>query len=179
MALQLKVLPNYTYNDYVNWEGKWEIIEGIPYAMSPAPRLKHQAAAAAINTVLANGLENVGCNKCKVYQPIDLKIDENTIVQPDLSIICNVTEDKAYIDFPPNLVVEILSPSTALKDKNTKYELYQNFGIKYYLIFDLDLKEILAYKLSEKKYELFNCKKEGFALKSGCNIHSNFDKVFE
>jgi len=54
-------------------------------------------------------------------------------VQPDISIICGAT-DRAYIDFPLALVIEILSPSTALKDKNTKFELYQNFGIPYYLI---------------------------------------------
>jgi len=108
MGLQLKLLPNYTYSDYVHWEGRWEVIEGIPFTMSPAPRLKHQAAASQINVVLDNCLSSAGCNQCKVYQPIDLKIAENTIVQPDLSIICGVVEDKAYLDFPPALVVEIL-----------------------------------------------------------------------
>jgi len=115
----------------------------------------------------------------KVFpQPIDLKIAENTIVQPDLSIICGIKEDIAYLDFPPALVVEILSPSTALKDKNTKYELYQNFGIPYYLIFDLDLKEIMAYRLAENKYEVFDCQKEGFTLNSDCFIQPNFDAAF-
>lgn len=179
MALQLKVLPNYTYSDYLNWEGKWEVIEGIPYAMSPAPRFKHQVSANKIGKILDESLTKTGCHKCQVTQPIDLKIAENTIVQPDLSIICNVTEDKAYIDFPPDLVVEILSPSTALKDKNTKLELYQNFGIPYYLIFDLDEKEVLAYQLNNGKYELFDYLKEGFDLKSGCSIKPNFNSVFE
>jgi len=178
MALQLKVVPNYTYDDYIHWEGKWEVIEGIAYAMSPSPRFNHQVAANKIGSILNDSLNKEGCNKCKVTQPIDLKIAENTIVQPDLSIISGLIEDKAYIDFPPELVVEILSRSTALKDKNTKYELYQNFGISYYLIFDLDLKEVLAYHLTEKKYELFNYKKIGFNLKNGCFIKPNFDEVF-
>jgi len=178
MGLQLKLLPNYTYNDYAQWQGRWEVIEGIPFSMSPAPRLKHQAAAAQINTILTNNLSEAGCDDCKVYQPIDLKIAENTIVQPDLSIICGIKEDIAYLDFPPALVVEILSPSTALKDKNTKYELYQNFGIPYYLIFDLDLKEIMAYRLAENKYEVFDCQKEGFTLNSDCFIQPNFDAAF-
>jgi len=96
-----------------------------------------------------------------------------------LSIICNVKEDLAYIDFPPALVIEILSPSTALKDKNTKYELYQNFGIPYYLIFDLDLKEIISYKLSENNYKVFDYKIEGFVLKGECFIQPDFEGTFE
>jgi len=179
MPLQLKVLPNYTYNDYLNWEGCWEIINGIPYAKSPAPRLKHQGAANKIGAILSKHLEDANCNHCNVYQPIDLKIAENTIVQPDLSIICGITEDLAYVNFPPALVIEILSPSTALKDKNTKYELYQNFDIPYYLMFDLDLKEILAYQLIKNKYQPFNYQKEGFNLEDGCIIQPNFKAVFE
>ena len=179
MASQLKILPNYNYNDYLNWEGRWEVIDGIPFAMSPAPRLKHQSAAGKIHSILINSLTETGCGHCNVYQPIDLKITENTIVQPDLSIICGVTEDRAYIDFPPALVIEILSPSTALKDKNTKYELYQNFDIPYYLIFDLELKEILAYHLTEKKYQLFNYQKQGFKFEDGCFIKPNLEAVFE
>jgi len=179
MGLQSKELPNYTYNDYLLWEGKWEVIDGIPFAMSPAPRLKHQAAASQIGSIFTNSFSKSGCSQCKVYHPIDLKIAENTIVQPDLSIICGQVEDKAYLDFPPALVVEILSPSTALKDKNTKFELYQNFGIPYYLIFDLDLKEVIAYKLSENKYSVFDYKKEGFTLDGDCSIQPNFNAVFE
>jgi hypothetical protein len=41
-ALRIEDLPHYTYDDYVQWEGNWEIINGIPYAMSPAPSKKHQ-----------------------------------------------------------------------------------------------------------------------------------------
>jgi hypothetical protein len=40
-----KILPHYTYDDYVHWEGKWELIDGIPYAMSPAPVPKHQVVS--------------------------------------------------------------------------------------------------------------------------------------
>ncbi len=46
MALSHKILPNYTYDDYSHWEGKWEIIEGIPYAMSPSPSPLHQRITA-------------------------------------------------------------------------------------------------------------------------------------
>lgn len=42
LALKIEDLPHYTYDDYAQWEGRWEIIEGVPYAMSPAPTIKHQ-----------------------------------------------------------------------------------------------------------------------------------------
>ena len=41
-ALRIEDLPHYTYDDYVQWEGRWELINGIPYAMTPAPSVKHQ-----------------------------------------------------------------------------------------------------------------------------------------
>ena len=59
-------------------------------------------------------------------------------------IICGEAKKK-YLDFPPSLVVEILSPSTALRDRHTKYELYQQQGVKYYLIVDADKKSIQVY----------------------------------
>jgi len=57
--------------------------------------------------------------------------------------------------------------------------LYQNFGIPYYLIFDLDLKEVKVYKLSENKYALLNYKNEGFTFDGDYNIQPNFSSVFQ
>ena len=42
-VIKQEYLPNYTYDDYKNWEGNWEVIYGVPYAMSPAAMIKHQA----------------------------------------------------------------------------------------------------------------------------------------
>jgi len=73
---------------------------------------------------------------------------------PDILIVCGEIRKK-YLDFPPILVVEILSPATALKDRHTKYELYQQQGVKYYLIADTDKKTIEIYELKEKN---MNCR---------------------
>jgi Uma2 family endonuclease len=117
----IRILPHYTYSDYLHWEGKWELIEGIPYAMRPAPIPKHQLTASKLNRSFGNALED--CN-CEVYQPIDYKISEDTILQPDLLVVCQPIE-KNFLDFPPALVVEILSTSTASKDRLYKFNLYQ------------------------------------------------------
>src|SRR5690606_8258397 len=53
MALEARDLPHYTFEDYERWEGRWELIYGIPYAMSPQPNLKHQRVSGNIHSLLA------------------------------------------------------------------------------------------------------------------------------
>src|SRR5436190_426779 len=117
MSSAIKILPHYTYEDYRHWEGRWELIDGIPYAMSPAPIPLHQLVSANLIAMLYIALKKSNCKNCKVYDFIDIKVSEDTILQPDLSIVCKpITEN--FLDFPAALVVEILSPATALKDRN-------------------------------------------------------------
>ena len=149
MSSAYKLLPNYNYEDYCQWEGRWELIDGIPYAMSPLPRPAHQTVAGNLHAEFRTALKAAGCN-CKVYQPIDYKISENTILNPDLLIICK-SITKNFLDFPPSLIVEILSPATALKDRHTKFEIYQQQQIPYYLIVDIDAKKVEVYTLNEEK----------------------------
>ena len=80
-ASKKEYLPNYTYDDYKKWEGNWELIYGVPYAMAPAPMIKHQAISNKIAWQLQNNLKE--CKACQALLPIDWKIDESTVVQPD------------------------------------------------------------------------------------------------
>jgi len=142
MSIASKYRPYYTYEDYCQWEGRWELIEGMPYAMSPAPTPGHQRVSA----ILIRRFEALEkCKNCTVYQPLDWKITEDTIVQPDLLVVCDEIKKK-YLDFPPVLVVEILSPSTASKDRGEKMELYQQQQVKYYLIVDPHFKKVAIYE---------------------------------
>ena len=150
MSSAYKILPHYNYEDYCRWEGQWELIDGIPYAMSPAPRPEHQTVAGNLHAEFRTALKRSGCN-CKVYQPIDYKISEDTILNPDLSIVCKSIKE-AFLDFPPDLVVEILSPATVLKDRHTKFEIYQKEKIPYYIIVDVDNKAIEVYHLTDAIY---------------------------
>lgn len=146
-----KIFPHYTYEDYVQWEGQWELIEGIPYAMAPMPVPNHQIIAANITSEFRMQLKK--CNACKVSQPMDYKVSEDTLIQPDMLIVCQEITKK-YLDFPPVLVMEILSPATALKDRNNKFYLYEQQGIKYYLIADVDQEFVEIYELMNGSYQL-------------------------
>ncbi len=178
MSSALKHLPNYTYSDYLRWEGRWEIIEGIAFDMSPMPSPMHQKLASRLNTIFQNNIDKANCH-CQVYQPIDLKISENTVVNPDLLIICDeVTEQ--YYDKPPSLVVEVISPSSRLKDTITKFDLYQNFGVPYFIIVDNDDQSIKIYHLVNGQYILADTTSNYiFELKDGCKITPNFDRIFD
>src|SRR4051794_12296684 len=109
MSGAAKILPYYTYDEWVNWEGQWELIDGIPYAMSPMLVPDHQRIGS--NLIIEFGNELKKCRECNVYQPLDYKVSEDTIIQPDLLVVCGVI-DKKFLDFPPVLVAEVLSPST-------------------------------------------------------------------
>ncbi len=148
MSSAIKILPHYTYEEYRLWEGSWELIEGIPYAMSPSPVPLHQNVAGNVFSLLKDGLKNSSCN-CKPYLPIDYLIADDTILQPDVLVVCKPISKK-FLDFPPALVVEILSPSTAMKDRNNKFHIYQAQKIPYYLIIDADKQEIEIYKLNSE-----------------------------
>jgi Uma2 family endonuclease len=168
----VKLLPYYTYKDYCSWEGRWELIEGIPYAMSPAPSPRHQWIAVNILSELREGVKKSKCKDCKVYDFVDVKVEEDTILQPDASIICGSIHKK-FVDFPPTLVVEILSDATALKDRITKLSIYEKFGIKYYLIVDPEKEKVEIYSLKDSKYNLQQFSPENpftFSLSEECNI---------
>lgn len=175
MSSALRLLPNYTYQDYLRWEGRWEIINGIAFDMSPMPSPNHQRIASELNGILLNALKTNSCH-CTVYQPIDLKISENDIVNPDLLIICEDFTGQ-YYDKPPTLVVEIISPSSRLKDTITKFDLYQGFGIVYYLLVDSEKDTILAYQLQNGKYVQM-AEPYSFTMKDGCTIEPNLGSLF-
>jgi len=149
-ARKLEHLPHYTYEDYKNWEGQWEIIHGIPYAMSPMPMIRHQHVSSRIAWQLEELFKD--CKHCKALLPVDWKIGPDTIVQPDNSVICHEPEHEAYITKAPKIIFEILSPSTAKKDMGIKFELYEQEGVSYYIIVDADDNIAKVYELKEGRY---------------------------
>ena len=66
-AIKKEYLPNYTYDEYVLWEGNWELIYGVPYAMAPAPMIKHQAISNKIAWQLQNVLQACGSTWFNLY----------------------------------------------------------------------------------------------------------------
>ena len=178
MSNAVKILPHYTYEDWINWQGQWELIDGIPYAVSPMPVPKHQIIAS--NLTIEFGIELKKCKGCKVSQPLDYKIADDIILQPDLLIVCgNIT--KKYLDFPPSLVVEILSPSTALKDRHSKFEIYQQQQIKYYLIVSVDTETAEVFEIEKGVYKLKQSGREfsyTFSFEDGCSASIDFKELW-
>ncbi|HEY4936441.1 MAG TPA: Uma2 family endonuclease [Puia sp.] len=183
MSALVNILPHYTYDDYRLWEGRWEIIDGIPYAMSPALSIRHQWITGNIIRELGNALKLTECiKKCKVFNFIDVKITEDTVVQPDASVVCGET-GKLFLDFPPVIAVEVLSPSTQIKDRNAKFDRYQKFGVKYYLIVDVDINQFEIFRLSDEKiYEKQSPDKSNsftFQLTEYCSICLLLDSIWK
>jgi Uma2 family endonuclease len=138
-----------------------------PSGRSPAPRRVHQK----IQLIISNGFYNYFKeNKCEVYTaPFDVRLiknkgkkdqQPNTVVQPDICIICDLEKlDDAGCLGAPDLIVEILSDSTAKKDYNEKFNLYEENKVKEYWIVNPATKNIEIFSLIDEKYEslgLFN-----------------------
>ncbi len=132
--------PGYTLEDWKTWEGHWELIHGVAYptyGMTPAPSLDHQRVSVNLASDILGALREIkrgqGGGECEVFTaPVDV-----FIVQPDIVVVCDPAKlTERGIEGAPDLVVEILSPSTASKDLTRKWWLYEAVGIPEYLIID-------------------------------------------
>ena len=133
----------FTYAEYKNWpdDERWEIIDGEAYDMSPAPGMTHQRMVGEIYRRIADFLEE---NKCEVFvAPFDVFLPEpnekedkiSTIVQPDISIICDKLKlSEKGCTGCPDVVIEIISPTGASRDQIKKRHLYEKKGVKEYWI---------------------------------------------
>lgn len=138
MALR-KEESSYTYSDYLTWDDgkRWEIIDGVVYDMSPAPIIDHQRISGALFYMIYNFLSD---KRCEVFSaPFDVILpkigekedDSTTVVQPDIVVVCdNQKLTKRGCTGAPDLVIEILSLSTAKKDMTVKMKLYQRAGVR-------------------------------------------------
>jgi len=151
----------YTYEDYKLWEGDWELIYGQAIAMAPAPVISHQMLQASILTQFYNQLEE--CEECIAIAEEDWKISDDTVLKPDVVVVCGNRSDK-YINKTPEIVVEIVSPSTAKRDEKIKFKIYEEEKVKYYILVYPEDKKAKIYKLNKNKFE-----KEG----------DFFDEVYE
>ncbi len=169
---------NYTYDDYKIWEGNWELIEGVPFAMSPAPMRKHQSMAYEIARVLGNQVED--CISCEVVGEVDYKINDETLLKPDVVLTCGDTHEK-YLTKAPEIIVEIISKSTAKRDEVYKFDIYEKEKVKYYIIVYPDDLNAKIYKLDGKSYD----KQGDFSMESyhfedtKCEVSLDFEKVFQ
>lgn len=132
-----KADAHYTYRDYVTWsdDERWELIEGTPYAMTPAPSVKHQQTVGRLFALLDAPLRRHPCTP--FIAPTDVVLSEADVVQPDVFVVCDPAKvTPAHIRGDPDLVIEVLSPATALKDRRAKRDLYERHGVREYVLLD-------------------------------------------
>jgi Uma2 family endonuclease len=149
---------SFTYSDYLKWPDteRWEIIDGEPYSISPAPSRLHQEIVGEIFLQVGSYLRG---KSCRAYvAPFDVVlIDENVtregsknIVQPDITIVCDKEKlDDKGCNGSPDMIIEVVSPSTASLDYVKKLNLYEKYLIKEYWIVNPKNNNIFVYKLDE------------------------------
>jgi Uma2 family endonuclease len=174
----------YTYSDYLQWddEKRYELIDGVPYLMG-APNRRHQGISIKLSRLFANFLKG---KPCKVYHaPFDVRLNadtlDDTVVQPDLLIVCDhsILNDAGCAG-APDMVVEILSPSTSRYDRITKFNTYLKHGIREYWIIDPETKTLAAHILKDGNYIIHPYSDKDTApvhVLEGCVI--NLTEIFE
>ena len=176
-ALKLEDL-SYTYDEYKLWEGDWELFEGVPVAMSPAPMRKHHSLASELIYNFRDELGN--CPECEVLGEVDYKIADDTILRPDIVLTCN-EESESYLLKAPEIIVEILSKSTAKRDEKYKFSIYEAEKVKYYILIYPDDLYAKVFKLKGSVYDKegdFTCEKYKFD-ETLCQVELDFEKVFK
>ena len=152
MSTAAKYIPHYTLADYVQWQGDWELWGGVPVSMTPSPFGPHQLISMRLARQLGNQLDELACG-CEVLHEIDWVINQDTVVRPDLVVVCDGVPER-HIQRSPVLIAEIISLSTEQKDRTAKYKLYEAQNVKYYLLVDPEQKTLEVFVLdSAGKYD--------------------------
>ncbi len=155
---QLDLNKSYTYADYLTWKfmERVELIMGKIRNMSPAPKAQHQQISVALSSAI---FEHLRGKQCKIFTaPFDVRLpvqnekgEPDTVVQPDISVICNETKiDQDGCNGAPDLIVEIVSKSSVKRDLHEKFDLYEQCGVKEYWIVHPNDKSLSIFLLNEE-----------------------------
>ena len=146
----------YTYGDYCGWddEKRYELIDGVVYDMTPAPSRNHSLISGTLFWILRTFFEG---KPCEVHAaPFDVRLPKESeanekvkdVVQPDILVVCDEKKlDDKGCRGAPDLIIEVLSPSTASKDCIKKRALYENRGVKEFWLVDPSNRVVTVYSL--------------------------------
>ncbi len=177
MALPRELLPRYTYEDYLKWEGDWELVEGIPYALA-SPSVSHQRVLTKLLRFIDEALEN--CKGCEVLPDTDYVVDEHTVLRPDIAVVCDNRGERIVVT--PKVVFEIVSPSSAKMDEITKRLIYEREGVSYYVLVYPKLKKVKIFELSPEGGFVKAADLSGGSFTfnlEGCTFELDFNKIWE
>lgn len=151
----------YTFADYLTYpeDERWEIIDGVPY-LQASPTPLHQEVLTELVRQMANYLKD---KSCKVYPapfcvrlPLGTEKNENevkNIVEPDISIICDKSKiDDKGCNGAPDMIIEVISPSSIKMDRVVKFNKYEKAGIKEYWIVEPEQKlvSVVVLQINQK-----------------------------
>lgn len=173
----------YTYREYLYTpdDKRYELIDG-ELLLSPSPKTAHQRLERKLGTIMSFFVDDAGLGEI-FFAPFDVYFNETNVVQPDIIFVSSeraliVNDDN--IRGAPDMVVEILSPSTANRDRVLKRALYAENGVKEFWIADTDAKTISVFLLGDSGFDLVAIYGEGQALTSPTlsGFSVNMDDVF-
>ena len=171
------LIEHYTLDDYRRWKGDWELIQGIPLAMAPSPAIEHQRLSGRIYSQLDAALD--ACPSCEALFEIDVEFAEDTVVRPDVIAICYTPEGER-LTRAPELIFEVVSPSTARRDEQTKFQLYRDEGVTWYVLVYPSATKAKVYRLIDGDYRKigdFHDEQHCFEL-SACNVPFEFGRIW-
>ena len=156
------IAGNYNYADYLQWtfDGMVELINGKIFKMAPAPSSGHQIILMELSGICWQHLKG---NPCKIFiAPFDVRLSKfkedklvDSVVQPDLCIICDPTKiDEKGCNGAPDMIIEILSPSTAQRDLDLKFNLYEENAVLEYWIVQPNDQTVSVFDLIDSKFTL-------------------------
>ncbi|MBO5515606.1 MAG: Uma2 family endonuclease [Schwartzia sp.] len=129
-----------------------EKINGQEVLMSPRPATRHSRAVGRIYGIFFQFLRK---KRCEAFFEHEVHLDDENVFVPDVLIICDKNKIKAnWIDGAPDLVVEVLSPSTTINDRGIKKDVYERSGVKEYWIVDPSAKSIEVHYLKDGRLVL-------------------------
>ena len=165
----LNVKPGLTYADYLNTsdDERYELLNG-ELILSPSPKEIHQYITGTLFLKLGAFVRESGLGRV-YFAPFDVVLSDSNVVQPDILFISNerteiITADN--VRGAPDLVVEVLSPATAERDRTIKLDLYAQHGVKEYWMVDPDARTITVLLRREGGFGVAGIYGEGQALHS-------------
>ena len=172
----------WTYTDYskLNDNKRYEILEGELIEMSPAPNYFHQTISANLHYELMRFVKSTGIGQVTA-SPIDVIFDEYNTLQPDIIYISNdnknIIKEKGVFG-SPDLIIEIISRSTATKDREQKFSIYEKFKVKEYWIVDPTNKSIDIFSLVNDHLTLLSSSKEKIRSNLFSKLEINLKEIF-
>ena len=173
----------FTYEDYLQLpeDKRYELMEGEFY-MVPSPGWSHQTISKKLFRILDNHVTRHMLGEV-CFAPLDVVLSNEDVVQPDILFISNERSDiitEKNVRGAPDLVIEILSASTAERDKGLKRKIYAKYGVREYWIADPETNSIEVLTPGEKGLETVQVYKMGEALSSPLleGLSLNTDDIF-